>query len=119
MPVFCNDFLLQGAGIHTDADRDLAHPGGRDNLTDPLGTAYIARIDADFIRTVFNSCYSQSVIKMNIRHERDMDALFDLTDCPCGFLRRNRGADDVAARSFKLQDLGHSSLHIFRSGVGH
>ena len=40
----------------------------------------IAGVDADLIDSSFDSCDSQPVVKLNIRHQREIHRLFDSGD---------------------------------------
>ena len=57
------------------------------------------------------------LVEMDIRHQGDMDLLFDLLYCPGRFYSGYRTADDLAACRLQGQDLLYSSFYIFCPGV--
>ena len=66
------------------------------NLTD------VSRIDADLVCSAFHGRDSQTVIKMNICHQRNVDLAFDRLQAFCRFHGRHRHPDDVTARLLQL-----------------
>jgi hypothetical protein len=119
MTVLRNQFFLKRSGIDSDTNRNIPHARSRHNLPDPFGPSDIAGIDPDLVRAVFHGPYRHLVIKMDIRHQRDVDPLLDLSDCKSCFLSRTCASDDLASSLLQTQDLGNCSLHIFSRGVSH
>ena len=76
--VFGQNLFFEGAGVHTHPDGDSPLRGLIDHGFDPLPGTNVPGVDADFIRAVLNGGHSQPVVEMDIRHQRDVNLLFDL-----------------------------------------
>ena len=64
-----------------------------------LSAADISRIDTDLVRPVFHGSNGQTIIKMDICHQRDADLLFDFVQmAAAASMRWNGTADDLTAR---------------------
>ncbi len=64
--IFLYQIFLKGTAVYADANRNIFLPAAVNDRLNPLRTAYITRINADFICSVLNSRDCQFVIKMNI-----------------------------------------------------
>ena len=117
--VFFHQFFFQRTAVDTDTDWNIAffcHVHYSFNL---IGTADIARIDTDFIRTVFHCRNRHAVIKMNIRNQWNMNIFFNFRNRLCRFNGRHGTADNFTARCLQFQYLSDRCFYIFRMGIGH
>ena len=85
----------------------------------PLLGADVARVDADLIYPLRRTAQGQAVVEVDIRHQRDVNGLFDLPDGGGGLHGGYGHADDLAARALQPQDLGHGGGHILGGGAAH
>ena len=111
-PYFSTSSFSRDPLVHAYADGDIPFLRRVDYCPDPVCASDIAGIDTDLVCAVFYCRDGKPVIKMNIRHQRDMDLLFDF----CQRIRRshirNSTADDLASCRLKLQDLFYRSFHV-------
>ena len=84
-----------------------------------IGGTDIAGIDPYLIRAVFHGGYRQTIIKMDIRHQRNMDLRNDLPYGLGCILIRHGTTDDITPHLFETQNLRHSACHIIGFGIGH
>ena len=117
--VFFYQILLQRTAVYTDTDRNISFLCHFHNSLHSVNASDVTRIDADLICSVFHGCDRHLVIKMDICHKRDMDLFFDLTDRLCGFLSRNRTADDLAACLLQSVDLCDCRCYVLRMCICH
>ena len=117
--VFGDQILLKRTAVDTHADRHMVSLCLIYNRLHTIHTADIARIDTDFVNPVFNGRNSQTIVKMNVCHQRNMNLLLDLRDGLCRLHGRHCHTDDLASGRFKGQDLGNSCLYIFRFCITH
>ena len=89
------------------------------DLLDLILIPNITGIDAHLIDAQLHHTEGQPIVKMDIRHQGDMDAFFDLTN---GLRRRhirNGHAHQFTARFFQGQNLRHGGIHISRICITH
>ena len=110
--VFLHQFFFQRTAVYTDTDRNIPLSGTVNYCFHALCRTDIARIDTDLICTIFHRCNGKSIIKMYVRHKRNMNLFFDLCQRFCRFHIRNRTADDLTSRTLQLQNLSYRCLHI-------
>ena len=72
-----------------------------------ISASDVSRIDTDLICTVLDCCDRQTVIKMNICHDRDLHLFFDLCQCFGSFHCRHCTSYDITACCRKFIDLCH------------
>ena len=100
--VLLNERLFQGAAVDTNTDRHTIFLCFVHHSLHPLCASNVARVNADFVCAAFHGRDSQSVIKMNICHQRNVDLAFDRLQAFCRFHGRHRHPDDVTARLLQL-----------------
>ncbi len=116
---FPDNLFFKRPAVHPDADRDIPLLCRPYNSAHFFFIPYIAGIDTDFIRPVLHRLYGKAVIKMDIRHKRDMNLLFNFRKCTCCLHGRHCRAHNFAAGLLKFKNLSHSGRHILRPCVGH
>ena len=112
-------FLFQRAAVDADADGDAPLPTGVRHGPHPLLCPDVTGVDAYFVDTALHAQQRQLIVKMNVRHQRNMDAGLDGRDRPCRLLRGNRHPDDHAPRLLQPEDLLRRGLHVLRDGIAH
>ena len=117
--IFLNKFFLKGATVDTDTDRNITFPGHIDHRLDPFPASNISRIDTNLVRAILHRSDRQSIIKMNICYQWNMNLFLDFLQCLCGLHCRHRTADDLAACCLQLKNLLYCCLHIFCLCVCH
>ena len=117
--VFFHQIPLQGTGIDTDADWYLMFLRTSHHGVQLLLAADIARIDPDFVRPILHCRDRHAIVKMNVGHQRNMNALFDLSDRFCRRLIRHRAPDDLAASLLQPENLRYRRFHVFRGRIRH
>ena len=95
--VFLQHLLFQRAAVDAYANGDAPFTAGIRHGADALGCADVAGVDADLIHTLRGALQSQLIVKMDIRHQGDMDGRFDLTDGLGSLHSGHCHADDLAA----------------------
>ena len=85
------------------------------HCSDSFFISDISRIDTDLIRSVFDCCNCQAIIKMYIRHQWNMDLLFNLADTFCRFHRctATRMISHPAFSSLKICATHASTSSVF------
>ena len=76
--VFFNQLFFQRAAVYAHTNRHIVFFGLFNYGSYPVLASNISRIDPDLICTVLDRRDCKSVIKMNIRNQRDMDLFLDL-----------------------------------------
>ena len=74
--------------------------------------AQIARIDADFIRSVLRRAHGEARVKVDIRHHGNMDRLPDGGDRIGIPLCRDGDAHDVASRPLERQNFRDRAVDV-------
>ena len=96
--VLCQQLLLQRAAVHADADGHLVRAAAVHDRLHAVLPADVAGVDADLVRAVLRSGDGKAVVKVNVRHERNMNAVLDDLDRLRRLGRRHGHAHDLAAR---------------------
>ena len=117
--VLFHQFFFQRTAVYTDTDRNLAFFRHINHSLDAFPTSDISRINTYLVRTVFHRCDCQFIIKMNVCYQRNMNLLFDLSQCSCSLHRRHSTADDLTSRFFQCQNLRNRRRYIFCFGIRH
>ncbi|MNC35247.1 hypothetical protein D3C75_837230 [compost metagenome] len=117
--VFLQEMALQGTGIDADTDRNAFFLTGFDNCFDFVPASNVTRIDAHLVDAVLYRQQSQLIIKMNIRHQRNMNPRLNLLNCCCRFFIVDRHAHKLTARFFQPQDFGYCCFDISCFGCTH
>ena len=103
--VLCQQLLLQRAAVHADADGHLVRAAAVHDRLHTVLPADVAGVDADLVRAVLRRGDGKAVVKVNVRHERNMNAVLDGLDRLRCLRRRHGHAHDLAARLLQAQDL--------------
>src|SRR5690606_4910664 len=119
IPVLIEQMLFKRSGIHADSNRNAALLASLDNRFDLLAAADVAGIDSNLVDAVLDRGERKTVIEMNVRNERDMNPLLNLSDGVRGFLIVNSDAHDLAAGLFQPKNLGDRRLDIGRLRRAH
>ena len=117
--VFRQQRLFQGPAIDPDADGDMFPGAGHGHGLHPVFPADVAGVDADLIRPGLDALQSQTIVKVDIDHQRQVDLFLD---GPHGLGRRHvrhSHPDDLAPRRSQAADLGHGRRHVAGGGVRH
>ena len=97
LAIFFLQIFFQRAGVDADADRNVFIACAVHHRANALFVADVARVDTQAVNTVFGDFQRDTVVKMDIGDQRDVDLLFDQFERFSGIHRRNRDADDVRA----------------------
>ena len=100
--VLFNERLFQGTAVDANTDRHTVFLCFIHHSPHPLCASDIARIDADLVCSALHGSNSQTVIKMNVCHQRNVDLAFDGLQAFCRFHSRHRHPDYVAACLLQL-----------------
>ena len=119
MTVFCENTLLQGAGINADTDRDILRFAGVGDRLDAAVIADVAGIDADLIHACGDGLQRELVIKMNVGDDRHRYRFFECGDQPNCLHMRNSGTDDLTSCRFQLLRLCDRAFDILGGLVQH
>ena len=117
--VLLHKILLQRTAVDSHTDWHLVFLCLVHNHLHPIPTADVAWIDTDLIRSVFYGSDGKPVVKVNIRHQRNVNLFLNLTKRLCGLHRRNRTPDDLASCLFQSENLVDRSPYIFRLRICH
>ena len=117
--VFLQQLPLQGAAVDADADGDAPVPAGVGHGPDLFRGADVAGVDADLVHPLADALQGQAIVKVDIRHQGDVDAAADGADGPGGVHIRHGHPDDLAPGLLQTEDLGHGALHVLGGGIAH
>ena len=117
--VFGQNVLFQRAGVDTDANRNVLFTAGNRHRAHPLVLPDVAGVDANLIDTRRHAIQRQTVIKMNVRHQRHIHRRFDGVHQPYRLCIRNGDAKNVASRRLQRFRLRDSTAHIRGGTVAH
>ena len=95
--VLFNQGLFQGSAVYSNTNRNLLLFGFFHHCQNPLPASDISRINSDLICAVLHSLNSQTVIKVYIRHKRNVNLLLNLCQTFGRFHGRNRYSDNIAS----------------------
>ncbi len=118
-PIFFNELFLQRTAVYSYPNRDIPLFCHIHHSFHLIPATDIAGIDANLVRTVFHGRQCHLIIKMNIRHKRNGNLLFDLFHSHSRFLCRYGAADDLTPCRLQPVNLLHSGLHILCPRIGH
>ena len=119
MAVFFQQPLFETSRIHADADRDMARAAGLGHSPDVFLAADVAGVDADLVNAARRRLERQTIVEMDVSHERDVDALLYGADSFGRAHVGDRHAHDIAARLLKGEDLADRGLYVPGLGVAH
>ena len=117
--VFLQKLPLQGATVDADADGNAPVPAGVCHGPDLFRGADVAGVDADLVHPLADAFQGQAIVKVDIRHQGDVDAAADGADGPGGVHIRHGHPDDLAPGLLQTEDLGHGALHVLGGGIAH
>ena len=119
LAVLLQEILLQRPGVDSDPHGAAVVLRRLHDLADPLGAADIARIDAQAGRTGLCSFDRSLIVKVDVRHDRDLGGPHD-PGHRCRRLFVGAGhADDIDSRLFAAANLRDRRLGVRRQRVGH
>ena len=117
--VFLYQILLQRTAVYPDTDWDamffclIYHCLHAGCIPD------ISRIDTDLICAILNRSNRQPVIKMNVRHQWNMNLLLDFSKCFRRFYRRHSAANNLTPCFLQRMDLCNRCIYIFCLRIRH
>ena len=117
--VFIHQRRLQRSGIHSHPDRDILCLCRPYHFLELLLPAYISGVDTYLVRAVLYRCQRALMIKMYIRHQRDVYMALYLIQSLCRSYRRHSTAYYLAAFLFKFKYLLYRGLRILCGCIGH
>ena len=117
--VFLHQVLLQRAAVDAHTDWNIPLPAGVGHGPHAVLRPDVAGVDAYFIHTAVHTQQRQPVIKVDIRHQRDVYSRLDARNGPCGLLRGHRHTHDLAARLLQAVYLPHCGVHVLRGRIAH
>ena len=85
------------------------------HLTDTVFIADVTRVDTDFIDAQLHDTQCQTIIKVDVCHQRNMNLFFDFTNGICRFHIRHCHTHQFTASRFQRMNLCHRSRYI--SGI--
>jgi len=117
--VLGQDVLFQAAAVDADADGDILLLAGLHDGFHAVIVADVARVDANFIHAHVRTGQCSLVIKMDVRHDGDIDGIFDRLDA-LGIGGTGAGhPQDLAACCLTALGLGHIALNILHRNIQH
>lgn len=90
-----------------------------DNAADALFITDIARINSQAVNAIFSDFKGNTIVKVDISNQRDIDLLFDKTKSLCGIHRGHGYAHNIYANAFQRFDLSDRRGNAGGTGVGH
>ena len=115
--IFRQQRLFQGPAVDPDADGDMFPGAGHGHGLHPVFPADVAGVDADLIRPGLDALQRQTIVKVNVHHQGQVDLFLD---GPHGLGRRHvrhSHPDDLAPRRSQAANLGHGRLYVAGGGV--
>ncbi len=97
LAIFFLQIFFQRAGVDADADRDVFIASAIYNHADALFVADVARVDTQAVDAIFRHFQRNTVVKVDIGDQRDVNLLFDKFERLSSVHRRNRDTDNVRA----------------------
>ena len=119
MTVFCNNIFFKRATIDADTDRDPTLFSSIHNSTYTLLITNVARINTNLICPVFNCRQCQTIVKMNVCDQRNMDLLMNLFQTFCRLHCWYCTTDNITAGLLQRMNLCNRCCHILCLGIRH
>ena len=113
--VFFHQFFFQRTAVYTDTDRNMFFFCHFHHLTDTVFITDVAGVDTNFINAQFHDTQCQTIIKVDVCHQRNMNLFFDFTNGICRFHIRHCHTHQFTACCFQRMNLRHRSRYI--SGI--
>ncbi len=104
-PVFRQNVFFHRTGVDADANRNTALFRSPDYRPDVFLSADVARINAHFVGAIAYRLDRQSIIEMDIGHQRNPAVFPYLLQSVCRLLIGYGHSHDFTARFFKTPDL--------------
>ena len=117
--IFFQKCFFQGTAVDADPDGNLMLLRLIDDGPQALLSTDIARIDPNLVGSVLNGRNRHPIVKMDIRHQRDLNIFFDLPQCLSRFQCGNGTAHDLTACRLQPVDLLYGSFDILGLCIGH
>ena len=111
--------LFQAAAVDADADGNVFGIAGIGHCLDPVVVADVAGIDADFIGAGINGRQRRLIVKMDIRHNRNVHHFLDGRHHGGIGGGGHRDADNLAARFGHPLGLLHVTGNVLDRNVQH
>ena len=113
MTVFFQKTRFQTAAVHADTDGDAPRAAGLDHGPHPLFPADVAGVDADLGRAVFRRADGKTVVKVDIRHQRQRGRGADGAEGLRGLHVRNGQPRDLAPGGSQRANLRKAAVLVF------
>ena len=98
MPVFLQKRLVKTSAVHTDADGDVPRTARIHHRAHAILAPDVAGVDADLCRAALGSQDRQTVVKMDVRHQRQRRIFADFGKAVRRLAVRHGKPRDLAAR---------------------
>ena len=99
--ILFHQLFFQRAAVDAYTDRNAILFGFFNDCPDTVFSSDIARIDANFIGAVLHSRDGELIVEMYIRHQRNVNPFFDLTQGIRCFRSRDRASYDITSGFLK------------------
>ena len=119
MAVFFQQRLIQAAAVDADTDGNMVGLAAVHHRPDVAFAADVTGIDADLRRATFGSGNGQTVVKMDVRHQRQRRPLRNGAKGLRRLHIQHRQADNVTAGLFQRANLLQTTLHVRVGTVEH
>ena len=97
----------------------MLFPADIHHRLDPVPAADVSGIDPDFRCATLRRRNGKTIVKMDVRHQRQRGRLGNLRKAPGSVHIRNRQPDNLAPSGPKGADLGQAPLHVCGLGIEH
>lgn len=111
--------FFQRAAVDSNANGDLLLSANIRHRFYPIIAAYVARVDANFVDPPLGSAQRQTIVKMNIRHQRHIHGVLDRLNQIQRRLVRNGKANYLAPGSRQSLGLRHRAVNVRRRHIQH
>ena len=113
------DPLVEGAGVHSDANGDSSLPSRIDDGVNAIERANVSGVDANAIGTATSSLDGKAVVEVYVRNDGDWRLGARLGKSVESIGVRNRYANDFTAELSEVMDLRKRRCGIGRGGGAH
>ena len=117
--VFCKKLLFQRTAVHAYPNRDISFTAGFNHRFHPIHRADISGVYPYLVDTSFRRRNGKAIVKVDIRHKRDRDFLFDSRDKLNGFHVWYSRSYYFTASFFKLHSLLNRAFYVRRRHIEH
>ena len=117
--VFFQKTRFQTAAVHADANGNVPRAAGLDHGPHPLFPADVAGVDADLGRAVFRRADGKTVIKVDIRDQRQRGRSADGSERLCRLHIRHSQPRNLAPGGSQRANLCKAGFHVGRPCIQH